>query len=121
MKRLSLVLVFLLAASAVFAQAQNEASAEPPKKTSLYKKATRLVDGIAKAVKPAAEKALEAVVDNAEQSLKDFADDINAPEEEQSGFAKFFNFICDVDVDENLKNSGACYNGPVEEVPEGIF
>lgn len=113
MKKLLVILAFFLLTFAAFA--------EPAKKESSYRKATKFLDGLVQKVKPAAEKAAQAVVDDSVQSLKDFEEDINAPKEKQSGFAKFFNFINDVDVNENLKKSGACYDGPVEEVPEGIF
>lgn len=103
------------------AEEHKTTSTDTPKKESSYRKATKFLDGLVQKVKPAAEKAAQAVVDDSVQSLKDFEEDINAPKEKQSGFAKFFNFISDVDVNENLKKSGACYDGPVEEVPEGIF
>lgn len=79
---------------------------------STYKKA-------AKAFSWLSEKAGEAAVAIAKdtnESINDFKEDITAPEEEQSGFAKLFNKICDSEP----TNLG--WHGDTgEEVPEGIF
>ena len=118
MKKLFIIIAFFSLTSVAFATAPDDEKSvtEQQKKPSAYKKATRLLDKIVTVAKPAVEKAAQALVDDTAQSIKDFEEDLTAPKEEQSGFAKFFNFICDVPGDENLG-----WQGETEEVPEGIF
>lgn len=57
-----------------------------------------------------------AITKDANESINDFKEDITAPEEEQSGFAKLFNKICDSEP----TNLG--WHGDTgEEIPEGVF
>lgn len=118
MRRLLFVVLILFAVNSVFAEQNNAASknAEPPKKESTYRKATKFLDSIAKKLKPAAEKAAKAIVEDTVQGIQDFADDLNAPKEEQSGFAKAFNFIADSHPEDNM---GA--HEPGYALPDGIM
>ena len=100
------------------AQENSEKIAEATvtQKESTYRKTAKLIDSIVKKTKPTAEKILENVVEDTVQSMQDFADDLNAPKEEQSSFAKAFNFIADAHPEDNM---GAHEKG--EPVPDGIF
>ena len=108
MKKNVFILLFLFCFSAVFA--------ETIVKESSYKKATRRLDAFVKIAKPAATSMLEYLVEDTRLSILDFAEDINAPEEKQSAFAKAFNFIADAHPEDNM---GAHEKG--EPVPDGIF
>lgn len=75
---------------------------------STYKKLLRLSEK--------AGEAAVAITKDANESINDFKEDITAPEEEQSGFAKLFNKICDSEP----TNLG--WHGDTgEEIPEGVF
>lgn len=120
MKRLTLLLVILITCGLCFSQSDNKNSEiDSPKKESTYRKATKLLDSVAKKLKPAAEKAAKGIVEDTAQGIQDFADDLNAPKEEQSGFAKAFNFIADSHPEDNMGahekgyalDDGIMYNG----------
>ncbi|MEE3411253.1 MAG: hypothetical protein VZQ47_03045 [Treponema sp.] len=106
-----------LIAGAVVALAIFSASAEEEQKQSTYKKLTGLLDSVAQKVGPAAKKIAESAAADAQQSIKDFADDLSAPEEEQSGFAKAFNKFCDTEPCANL----GWHGDTGEKVPDGVF
>ena len=118
MRKIITVILILFAVNIFFAEKKKDAAknAEPPKKESTYRKASKVIDSIVKKTKPAAEKVLEKAVEDTKQSMQDFADDINAPKEEQSSVAKAFNFIADAHPEDNM---GAHEKG--EPVPDGIF
>lgn len=117
MKRLTLLLMILIAGGLCFSQSDSKNSEiDSLKKESTYRKTTKLMDSIAKKLKPAAEKAATAIVEDTAQGIQDFADDLNAPKEEQSGFAKAFNFIADSHPEDNM---GA--HEPGYALPDGIM
>ena len=84
MKKNLFVLFLMFCATVTFAQTVKESS---------YKKASRRFDEFVQNAKPKANALLKSVVEDTQQSLIDFAEDINAPKEQQSSFAKAFNFI----------------------------
>ena len=76
-------------------------------KDSWYKKMTKKIDSIDE---QKVEKKLNEVYEDFVQGLEDAKEDINAPAEKQSKFAKFFNYMANIDISETCAKDFAQVN-----------